>query len=242
LSSKPSPDFIIDGVTEICLGQQEVLSVNPQNFNSNDVTILSSRIKMLRGLNEDLIKQQYKGNVLQYKGNSSNYSKNTIYSKIIQGTWSNRKRCYASQQVKYTNPNTNFFAQSGNSNILLNGNPTNYPVKCPPYSNLVYYNSNQRANPNVGVISNGGVFLYNQQVQPCSGYVKNNLPSNYCFSTSCSNVPGKEMLLCYKSTTNPYYPKPRRVMTDVGGKFPINYKPLPCNSANATPSETKDCV
>lgn len=38
LSSKPSPDFIIDGVTEICSGQQEELAVNPQNFNLNDVT------------------------------------------------------------------------------------------------------------------------------------------------------------------------------------------------------------
>jgi hypothetical protein len=190
---------------------------------------------------EELIKQQYKGNILQYKGNSSNYSKRTIYSKIIQGGWSNRKRCYASQGVKYTNPNTNFFAQSGNSNILLNGNPTNYPVKCPPYSNLVYYNSNQRADPDIGVISNGGVFLCNKQVNPCSGYVKTNLPVNYCFSTSCSNVPGKEMLLCYKSTNNTYYPKPKRVMTDVGGKFPINYKQSQCSSANATPSEVKNC-
>jgi hypothetical protein len=31
-------------------------------------------------------------------------------------------------------------------------------------------------------------------------------------------------------------------MTDVGIKFPINYKPLPCSSANATPSEVKNCV
>jgi hypothetical protein len=191
---------------------------------------------------QELIKQQYKGNVLQYKANSSNYSKNTIYSKIIQGTWTNRKRCYASQRVKYTNPNTQFFAQEGNSNILLNGVSTNYPVTCPPYSNLVYYNSNQRANPAIGVISNGGVFICNKQVNPCTGYVKTNPPVNYCFSTTCSDVPGRETFLCYKSTNNPYYPKPKRIMTDVGIKFPINYKPLPCSSANATPSEVKNCV
>jgi hypothetical protein len=190
---------------------------------------------------QEVIRQQYKGNVLQYKGNSSNYSKKTIYSKIIQGTWTNRKRCFATQQVKYTNPNTQFFANSGNSNILLNGTPTNYPVTCPPYYNITYYNSNQRADPSVGVISNGGVFLYNSQINPCTGYVKTNPTVNYCFSTRCSDVPGKEMFLCYNSKSNSYYPKPRRVMTDVGGKFPINYKQLPCSSANAIASQATDC-
>lgn len=190
----------------------------------------------------ELAKQQYKGNVLQYKGNSSNYSKKTIYSKIIQGNWTNRKRCYASQRVKYTNPNTHFFAHSANSNILLNGVPTNFQVTCPPYSNIVSYNSNQRANPSNGVISNGGVFLCNKQENPCNGFVKISKPKSYCFPTSCSDVPGREMFLCYKSTSNSYYPKPRRIMTDVGGKFPVNYKPLPCSSANATHSEVKNCV
>lgn len=191
---------------------------------------------------EDLLKQQYKGNILQYKGNSSNYSKKTIYSKIVQGTWSNRRRCYASQQVKYTNPNTQWFSRSGSSNILLNGNPTNYPVTCPPYSNLIYYNSNQRADPLVGVIPNGGVFFCNKQENPCTGYTKTTVANNYCFSTNCSDVPGKEMFLCYKNTNNPYYTKPKRVMTDVGGKFPINYKPLPCSSANAIPSAVTNCL
>jgi hypothetical protein len=190
---------------------------------------------------QELIKQQYKGNILQYKGNSSNYSKNTIYSKIVQGKWSNRKRCYATQQVKYTNPNTHFFAHSGNSNILLNGNPTIYPITCPPYSNLENYNSNERANPDIGVISNGGVFICNKQTNPCNGYVKTNFPANYCFSTKCSDVPGKEMFLCYKSS-NTYYPKPKRIMTDVGSKFPVNYKQLPCSSANAIQSEMTNCI
>lgn len=191
---------------------------------------------------QDLIKQQYKGNILQYKGNSSNYSKKMIYSKIIQGTWTNRKKSYASQGVKYTNPNTHFFTQSGNSNILLNGVSTNEQITCPPYSNLIYYNSNQRANPSNGVISNGGVFNCNKQENPCSGYVKVSAPINYCFSTSCSDVPGRETFLCYKSTNNSYYPKPKRVMTNVGGKFPINYKPLPCSSANAIQSNANNCV
>ena len=118
----------------------------------------------------DIIQQQYKGNILQYKENSANYSKSVIYSKIMKGQWSNRKRCYASQGVKYTNPNTNFFLRKGENNILLNGVQTYYPTTCPPYSNLVYYNSNQRADPNNGVIANGGIFICNKQINKCTGY------------------------------------------------------------------------
>jgi hypothetical protein len=190
----------------------------------------------------DILQQQHKGNILQYKHNSTNYSKNIMYSKIIQGKWSNRKKCYASQSVKYTNPNIHFFARSGNTNILLNGTATNEPLTCPPYSNLVYYNSNQRSNPSNGVIPNGGVFVCNKQENICTGYSKTiNNPPN-CFSTYCSDIPGKERFICYKKTINPYYPKPKRVMTSSGNKFPTNYKPLPCSSANSIPSQSTSCV
>lgn len=189
----------------------------------------------------DLIQQQYKGNVLQYKENAAKYSKAVIYSKIMKGQWSNRKRCYASQGVKYTNPNTRFFARQGGTNILLNGVQTYFPTTCPPYSNLVYYNSNERANRENGVIANGGTFICNKQENKCTGYSYSSVNNNLCFSTSCSDVPGKERLLCYKQTST-YYPKPKRVMTNVGGKFPINYKPLPCSSANAIDSQAPNCV
>ena len=188
----------------------------------------------------DIIQQQYKGNILQYKENSANYSKSVIYSKIMKGQWSNRKRCYASQGVKYTNPNTNFFLRKGENNILLNGVQTYYPTTCPPYSNLVYYNSNQRADPINGVIANGEILSCNKEINKCTGYYHETVNNNICFSTSCSDVPGKEQLLCYKQS-QVYYPKIKRIMTDVGGKFPINYKPLPCSSANAISSQAPKC-
>jgi len=189
----------------------------------------------------DIMKQQYKGNILQHKENSANYSKSVIYSKIMKGQWSNRKRCYASQGVKYTNPNTNSFVREGGNNILLNGVQTYYPTTCPPYSNLIYYNSNQRADPKNGVIANGGIFICNKQENKCTGYSNETINNNTCFLTSCSDVPGKEQLLCYKQSQL-YYPNPKRIMTNVGGKFPVNYKPLPCSSANAIPSQAPDCV
>lgn len=38
LSSKPNPNFVIDGVTEICVGQQEILTIIPDNFTVNEAT------------------------------------------------------------------------------------------------------------------------------------------------------------------------------------------------------------
>jgi len=231
--------------TIVCKNGSQVYNPDPPRIGYRTTTcntLYPDQTQILTPEQDELIKQQYKGNVLQYKANSSNYSKRVIYSKIIQGTWTNRKRCYASQQVGgYTNPNTYFFDRVGNSNILLNGNSTNYPPTCPAYSNVIYYNSNQRADPSNGVIPNGGVFNCNRQVNPCNRYVNDIPPKTSCFSTSCSNVPGKEMLLCYKSVPNSYYPKPRRIMTNVGNKFPINYKPLPCSSANSIQPYVRDC-
>jgi gliding motility-associated-like protein len=39
LNSNPLPDFSIDGVTSICTGQNETLTINPVNFGANLVTI-----------------------------------------------------------------------------------------------------------------------------------------------------------------------------------------------------------
>jgi hypothetical protein len=55
-----------------------------------------------------------KGNVLQYKANSSNLTKSQRYSKIAQGQWTNRNTTWASQSTRgYTNPNTTSLKRSG---------------------------------------------------------------------------------------------------------------------------------
>jgi len=46
-----------------------------------------------------------KGNILQYKKNSSNLTKNQRYSQIAQGAWTNRTTTWATQTDSYTNPN-----------------------------------------------------------------------------------------------------------------------------------------
>ena len=47
-----------------------------------------------------------KGNILQYKKNSSNLTKQQRYSQIAKGQWTNRTKSWASQTQTSTNPNT----------------------------------------------------------------------------------------------------------------------------------------
>jgi hypothetical protein len=79
-----------------------------------------------------------KGNVLQYKANSSNLTKSQRYSKIAKGQWTNRNTTWATQSTRgYTNPNTTSLKRSGNVvNIAIDPitgtiiGPTNAPPTC----------------------------------------------------------------------------------------------------------------
>jgi len=80
-----------------------------------------------------------KGNVLQYKANSSNLTKAQKYSKIAQGQWVNNNVTWAIQSTRgYTNPNTTSLKRSGNVvNIAIDPitgaviGPTAAPPTCP---------------------------------------------------------------------------------------------------------------
>lgn len=78
-----------------------------------------------------------KGNILQYKANSSNLTKNMKYSKIAQGQWTNRNTTWATQSTRgYTNPNTTSLKRVGKVNIAFDPvtrlplGPTLLPVTC----------------------------------------------------------------------------------------------------------------
>lgn len=80
-----------------------------------------------------------KGNVLQYKANSSNLTTAQRYSKIAKGQWVNRNTTWATQSTRgYTNPNTTSLKRSGNVvNITLDPitgtiiGPTTAQPTCP---------------------------------------------------------------------------------------------------------------
>jgi hypothetical protein len=72
----------------------------------------------------------YKGNILQYKKNSSNLTKQQIYTQIAKGNWTNRTTTWATQSDTYTNPNTNNLTRVNNT-LLCYGRGTT----CKPTSN-----------------------------------------------------------------------------------------------------------
>jgi hypothetical protein len=96
--------------------------------------VLGARIAMLN-----------KGNVLQYKANSSNLTKAQRYSKIATGQWVNRNTTWATQSTRgYTNPNTTSLKRDGNINIAIDPitgaiiGPTLDPPTCLKPINPVY--------------------------------------------------------------------------------------------------------
>ena len=73
-----------------------------------------------------------KGNVLQYKKNSSSLTKQQRYAQIAKGCWTNRNTTWATQSTRgYTNPNNQSLQRVNNINITLAGVPTTAPVTCP---------------------------------------------------------------------------------------------------------------
>lgn len=79
---------------------------NSCTFIDNDTSYSAQNILLADMLN--------KGNVLQYKKNSSNFTKAQIYSKIARKQWVNRNITWATQSVQYSNPNTTSLKRFGN--------------------------------------------------------------------------------------------------------------------------------
>jgi hypothetical protein len=89
------------------------------------------------------LQMRRKGNILQYKANSSNLTKQQQYSLIAQGKWINRTKTWATQGASatknntpvmstssdYTNPNTHNLTRVGNT--LICASPA---IKCVPTS------------------------------------------------------------------------------------------------------------
>lgn len=165
-----------------------------------------------------------KGNILQYKKNSSNLTKNQRYSQIAKGMWVNRTKTYATQSQTYTNPNTNYLKRVNVPvNITLEGNPTNLGITCT--QNV------DELTPETTIINDGGILLCNSVENPCSG-VSYTIPSQYCYPSTASDVPLPQTYLCYNTGTQTYYPRQRRTMNTSLSKWPQNAKGL-CKSANS---------
>jgi hypothetical protein len=152
-----------------------------------------------------------KGNILQYKKNSSNLTKKQRYTQIAKGMWTNRTKTWATQSDTYTNPNM--------TSLLR----VNYTILDP--SNNAF---SSRANPfgcPTTEIRDGGNLVCNVVVDPCSQEViKRSRSQQLCNPTTDSDVPGQIQQLCWNDGTQTWYPRQRYIMPTSGTKWPQGYK------------------
>lgn len=152
-----------------------------------------------------------KGNILQYKKNSSNLTKKQRYTQIAKGMWTNRTKTWATQSDTYTNPNM--------TSLLR----VNYSILDPSNNNF-----SGRQNPYgcpTTDIQDGGNLVCNVVVDPCTQEViKRTKSQQLCNPTTDSDVPGQIQQLCWNDGTQTWYPRQRYIMPTSGTKWPTNYK------------------
>jgi hypothetical protein len=146
-----------------------------------------------------------KGNVLQYKKNSSNLTKKQQYAQVAKGLWTNRTKTWATQSETYTNPNT---------------------------TNLQRVNYIETPIPNISVglcpfaetFKDGGTLVCNTYQNPCTGEIIKRIPTSKYHPSSDSNVPGQIVPLYWDERITPWYPRQRYIMNNSTDKWPQNYK------------------
>lgn len=165
-----------------------------------------------------------KGNVLQYKKNSSNLTRNQKYALIARGKWTNRTKTYATQSDVCSNPNTNSLRRVDGINMcygissafqydMLNPFRCNEKICFDPLEDLSF-----------NTIVEGGVLIGTDRVNPCTQVLEQRTFTDPCNLTSASDVPGKIQELCWDLRLEPWYAMPRYTMNTSDNKWPTNYK------------------
>jgi hypothetical protein len=151
------------------------------------------------------VAQINKGNVLQYKKNSSHLTKNQRYSQIAKGLWTNRTKTWATQSDIYTNPNTTSLKRV--AYVEYSRPDVKDPFNCP--------NAN---------FKDGGTLICGTYQNPCTGEISERTITPKYFPSSDSDVPGRIKLLYWDPKLQTWYPKTRLTMNNSGNKWPVNYK------------------
>jgi len=128
---------------------QNPCSVDISNTDPTVETLVSvpySKIKVPGSNLDTYLAMLNKGNVLQYKANSSNITRAQRYSKIAKGQWVNRNTTWATQSARgYTNPNTTSLKRNGNVvNVSISRTTgqatgvTDAPPTCPILAKIIH--------------------------------------------------------------------------------------------------------
>jgi hypothetical protein len=162
-----------------------------------------------------------KGNVLQYKKNSSSLTKQQKYSQIAKGYWTSRRKCFASQTQTYTNPNTASFKRVNSINIPFPNNIVGAPNNI---SGPFQYDVPNPFGCPTTVLEDGGTLLGTTYVNPCTNAVIRKTYVQNCNPTSASDVPGPIETLCWDPSVATWYPRQRLNMSNSSDKWPVGYK------------------
>jgi len=168
-------------------------------------------------------KLYYKGNILQYKANSSSLTKKQRYSQLAKGFGPNRTKVFATQTQTYTNPNTTGLLRVNYSTFpfpnQLVGKPNNI-------SGPFQYDVQSPFDCSNNSVQDGGNLVCGTYANPCTGeIIQNNLSSaTICNPSYCSDVPGRPIELCWNNKLQTFFPRQRYFMNNSGNKWPQGYK------------------
>ena len=163
----------------------------------------------------------YKGNILQYKQNSS-LTKNQKYSQLAKGFGQSRTKNFATQSETYSNPNTNNLLRVNYNDLIpfpseIAGQPNNI-------SGPFQYDVPNPFGCLNNTVTDGGNLIGGTYANPCTNKVIKTTPKpQNCYPTYCSDVPGKPQLLCWNTKIQTWNPKSRNINTSAN-KWPQGYK------------------
>jgi len=200
--------------------QNQCTYVLDSSYNSVYIPLTNQTVSPTQAINED--KLIYKGNILQYKGNSAQFTKSQKYSQLARMAGPNRKKVFATQSQTYTNPNITGLQRVNSTTIPFPngvvGEPNNISG---PYQ----YNVPNPNGCSGSSLQDGGTLVCGTFANPCTGQLIRGgaTSATICNPASASDVPGSSVL-CWNNKVQTSFPKPRYVMNNSTDKWPVNYK------------------
>ena len=202
--------------------QNRCTYIMPNNsYNSVYIPLTNQTTSLAQANYED--KLIYKGNILQYKGNSSRLTKSQKYTQIAKGYGPSRTKSFATQSQTYTNPNTSGLLRVNYDSIpypnQLVGKPNNISG---PYQ----YDVPNPFDCSSNYLQDGGTLVCGTYANPCTGeIIKHSATSaTICNPSYCSDVPGTPIELCWNKKVQTWFPRHRYFMNNSTDKWPQGYK------------------